>query len=193
MNTRTYRMSARADAVKETGDRILDATLSLFARLPVDRIRLDELASTAGVTVPTIVRRYGGKSGVIVALVQRELARLAARRTAHADDPLDDVIRDLVDHYERYGALILKVYSEAPLIDGLPDIAARARTYHVAWCRETFGRRISGEASLHARHLATAIAVCDATTWRILREDGGLDPAETREALLDLLRPIISG
>lgn len=186
-------MSARADAVRETGDRILDATLALFARHPVDRIRLDELASTAGVTVPTIVRRYGGKAGVIVALVERELARLAARRTAHADDQLDDVIHDLVAHYEGYGALILKVYSEAPLIDGLPEIAARARAYHVAWCRETFGGRIAGDAALHARRLATAIAVCDATTWRILREDGGLDPAETRGALRDLLAPIITG
>ncbi len=186
-------MSARAESIKETGDRILDATLVLFAQRPVDRIRLDEIADTSGVTVPTIVRRYGGKSGVLVALVERELARIAARRTAHADDPLDDVIRDLVEHYERYGLLILKVYSESPLIEGLAEVSARAREHHVAWCRVTFSRRITGDPAVHARRLAATIAVCDATTWRILRQDGGLDPSQTRASLKELLAPIITG
>lgn len=192
MNTRPYRMRARADSVAETGERILDAALVHFAQDPVDRIRLEEIARSAGVTVPTIVRRFGGKAGVIVALVQRELALLAARRTAHADDPVEVVIGDLVEHYERYGVLILKVYAEAPLVEGLAEVAAQARSYHVAWCRETFARRIAGNPAVHARRLAATIAVCDATTWRILRHDGGLDPDEVRAALRELLEPIVA-
>ena len=192
MNTRTYRMGARAESIKETGDRILDAALVLFAEHPVDRIRLDEIAGRSGVTVPTIVRRYGGKSGVVVALVEREFTRIAARRTAHTDDPIREVIRDLVAHYERYGLLILKVYSESPLIEGLAEVAARARECHVAWCRVTLGRRITGDPAVHARRLAAAIAVCDATTWRILRQDGGLDASQTRVALGEMLAPILA-
>ena len=184
-------MSARAETVNETGARILDATLRLYASHPVDQIRLEVIAMEADVSVPTIVRRYGGKAGAIVALVRRELAQLADRRTAHAADPVETVVADLVEHYERYGSLILKVYSESPLIEGLAEVAAQGRSYHVDWCRQTFAERITGDPPTHSRRLAAAIAVCDATTWRILRYDGGLDPRETSIALRELLTPII--
>jgi len=38
------------------------------------------------------------------------------------------------------------------------------------------------------RRLAQVVVACDATTWRILREDLGLDPDRTRVAVEDLLR-----
>lgn len=190
MNNRQYRMSARSDAVQATGARILDAALRLYAAYPVDQIRLEAIAADADVSVPTIVRRYGGKAGVIVALVTRELSQLAERRTAHADDPIDSIIEDLVEHYEVSGTLILKVYSESPLVEGLAEIAAEGRRYHVEWCRQTFADRISGPPVVHARRLAAAIAICDATTWRILRQDGGLDPHETVAALRELFEQI---
>ncbi|MGB4780372.1 TetR/AcrR family transcriptional regulator [Microbacterium sp.] len=96
-------MSARSDAVQATGARILNAALRLYAAYPVDQIRLEAIAAESDVLVPTIVRRYGGKAGVIVALVTRELSQLAERRTAHDDDPIDVIVDDLVEHYEQYG------------------------------------------------------------------------------------------
>lgn len=178
--------------MQATSTRILDATLQLYAAHPVDQIRLESIAADAEVSVPTIVRRYGGKAGAIVALVQRELSRLADRRTAHAGDSLETIITDLVEHYERYGLLILKVYAESQLIEGLAEIASQGRSYHVAWCRQTFSTRLVGDETARARQLAAAIAICDATTWRILRYDGGLDPRETAATLRELLEPITS-
>lgn len=183
-------MSARSDSVQATGTRILDAALRLYSASPFDQIRLESIAADGDVSVPTIVRRYGGKAGVIVALVKRELAQLAERRTAHADDPIETIVTDLVEHYERYGLLILKVYSESPLIEGLAEVAAEGRKYHVEWCRQTFAARIVGPPAAHARRLAAAIAICDATTWRILRHDGVLDRFETAVALGELLEQI---
>lgn len=185
-------MTVRAATVTETSDRILDAAMSLWTREPFDRIRLDALADRAGVAVPTIVRRFGGKAGVIVALVEREIAALASIRRARATDPTTQVIADLVDHYEAYGALILKMYAEAPLVSGLPELAARARTYHLTWCRETFADRLPpADRRTGARRIAQLTAICDATTWRILREDGGLDAVQIRTALLELVDPLL--
>ena len=76
----------------------------------------------------------------------------------------------------------------------MPELAARARTYHVGWCREAFAGAL-GEALdevTRARRLAQVVAVCDATTWRILRFDGDLSPEETEEALAELLLPLLS-
>ncbi len=42
-----------------------------------------------------------------------------------------------------------------------------------------------------ARRLAQVVAVCDATTWRILRLDGDLSSEETEEALAELLLPLL--
>ncbi|CDK00531.1 hypothetical protein MIC448_260029 [Microbacterium sp. C448] len=41
------------------------------------------------------------------------------------------------------------------------------------------------------RHLAEIVAVCDATTWRILRFDGNLSAEGTEQAIAELLTPLL--
>jgi AraC-like DNA-binding protein len=52
-------MRARARSAAETADRILDATVELFVEMPCSQITLATLASRAGVTVQTVIRRFG--------------------------------------------------------------------------------------------------------------------------------------
>lgn len=186
-------MSARAEAAELTADRIVDAMLERFADAPYERIRLEDVASDAGVTVQTVIRRFGGKPGLMTTTVERELARIVAAREAAMHAGPAQTIRSLVAHYERYGALILKMYSEAPLVPGLPEVAARGREYHLDWCRRAFADHLDhvGDAVARRRRDAQVAAVCDATTWRVLRFDGGLDPAQTELALLELLEPLL--
>jgi AcrR family transcriptional regulator len=189
-------MSARADSAEHTRERIVDAMLARFATTPYERIRLDDIAAEAGVTVQTVIRRFGGKPGLMTTVVERELGRIAAAREAAAGDAPTpaETIAALVEHYERYGDLILKTYSEAPLVAGLPELAAQGRAYHVDWCRRAFGDAIDPavDAATRRRRLAQVVAICDATTWRILRADGALSPAETERALLELLLPLLA-
>ncbi|SFR90476.1 transcriptional regulator, TetR family [Agromyces sp. CF514] len=184
-------MSARAESAGRTGERILDAMLARFAGSPYERIRLDDVAADAEVTVQTVIRRFGGKSGLMVAVVERELARIVEAREVAGQAPPASVLAALVQHYERSGALILKMYSEVSLVPGLPEIAARGRAYHVDWCRRVFADRLPRDEQLRQRRLAQVVAVCDATTWRILREDGALTPPEVELALAELLDPVL--
>lgn len=190
-STRTYRMSARAESAGRTGERILDAMLARFAGSPYERIRLDDVAADAEVTVQTVIRRFGGKSGLMVAVVERELARIIEAREVAGQEPPASVLAALVQHYERSGVLILKMYSEVSLVPGLPEIAARGRSSHVDWCRRVFADRLPLDEQLRQRRLAQVVAVCDATTWRILREDGALTPPEVELALAELLDPLL--
>ncbi|WP_448810357.1 TetR/AcrR family transcriptional regulator [Agromyces bauzanensis] len=193
MKSRPYRMSARADAAELTGERIVDAMLERFASTPYERVRLEDVASDAGVTVQTVIRRFGGKPGLMTTTVERELGRIAAAREEAAHSTPSQTIRALVEHYERYGSVILKTYSEAPLVPGLTEIAARGRDYHLDWCRRAFAGHLdpAGDEVIRRRRLAQVVAICDATTWRILRFDGRLDPAQTEQALLELLEPFL--
>lgn len=185
-------MTARAEAAERTGERILDAMLARFADTPYEHVRLEDVAEDAGVTVQTVIRRFGGKAALMVGVAERELERIVEARTSAGAASPGSVLAALVQHYERYGDLILKMYSEAPLVPGLPELAARGRSYHVAWCQGVFADRLPLEGALRARRIAQVVALCDATTWRILRRDGALTPMETETALAELLQPLLS-
>lgn len=187
-------MNSRAEAAERTGERLLDAMLDRFGTTPYERIRLEDVAADAEVTVQTVIRRFGGKPGLLAAVFARELGRIGAARDAAAHAAPAATVAALVQHYERYGLLILKSYAEAPMVPGLPELAARGRAFHVDWCRRAFLDHLEpSDDDTRARRLAQVTAVCDATTWRVLRQDGGLDPAGTELALVELLQPLVNG
>src|SRR6478736_5783845 len=190
---RAYRMTARAEAAERTGQRIIDAMLCLYADVPYDRIRLEDVASEADVTVQTVIRRFGTKHGLLAATVERELSRLAADRAAAVGESPEATLHSLVRYYEDHGALILKLYAEAAQAPGVPELASRGRSYHVSWCREAFAEALDQrlDKRTRERRLAQVVAICDATTWRILRFDGHLSPQQTEKALLELLLPLL--
>lgn len=192
---RGYRMTARADAAERTGERILGAMLRRYAELPYDRIRLEDVAADAEVAVQTVIRRFGSKHGLLAATVEHEFTRLAADRAAAMGQGTESTVHALVRYYEDHGALILKLYAEAHQAPGVPELAARGRAYHVHWCREAFAEALGRNAdpATHERRVAQVVALCDATTWRILRFDGRLSPEQTEKALLELLVPLLSG
>lgn len=192
MNARKYEMTTRADAAELTAERIVDAMLARLRTTPYERIRLDDIAADAGVTTQTVIRRFGNKPQLMNATVMRELGRIAAKRDAAAKATPAETIRALVEHYEEYGLLILKTYSEAPLVEGLPEIVARGRAYHVGWCQRAFFGDTEPSSDLEARRRAQVVALCDATTWRVLRFDGALSPAATEQAIAELLLPLVT-
>src|SRR3954471_7490365 len=102
---RPYHMTARAAAAAATGRRILDAAGAVFyekADLP-----LDDVAARAGVTVQTVIRRFGGREGLFTAALARESGRVRDQRDTAPVGDLAAAVRVLVDHYEEYGDKVL--------------------------------------------------------------------------------------
>ena len=67
---RGYRMTARAHAAQAAGDRILGAFTDRLRDGWFDEIRLEDVANAAGVSVQTVIRRFGGKDGLVTAASQ---------------------------------------------------------------------------------------------------------------------------
>ncbi|GAA3576623.1 hypothetical protein GCM10022197_37300 [Microlunatus spumicola] len=188
---RPYAMSVRAQRAEETADRVLDATLVEYARTPYDLVRLDEVARSAGVTVQTVLRRFGSKAGLVVALAARELGRIATSRSAGLGAPAPVLLHALVEHYETYGDLIAKMYADAGRVEGLAEVARQGREHHVAWCTAAFGSLLKGVPDEdRRRRAAQVVTVCDATTWQILRREQGLPEEQVELALAELLHAV---
>ncbi|MFN8662177.1 MAG: TetR/AcrR family transcriptional regulator [Thermomicrobiales bacterium] len=95
--------------VPETDRRILDAALRLLARDGYARMSVDAVAASAGVTKPTIYRRYRSKAE----LAEAALAALAAERDASAPDQTGDLRADLVAQLRHFRAGVSRPYGVA--------------------------------------------------------------------------------
>jgi AcrR family transcriptional regulator len=189
---RPYRMTVRAEKAAATGDRILDATVALFWQEPGGVVSLDAVARRAGVTVQTVIRRFGGRDGLIAAAVEREMGRVEASRDPAAVADVTAGVRQLVDHYEEMGDAVIRLLAEEVRQPALREFAELGRRSHRAWCEQVFATTLAGrDVAGRNRRLAQLVAVCDVYTWKLLRRDAGLDRHQTELALVELLTPLM--
>src|SRR5258708_1527256 len=123
-------MVARAEAAATTAERILDAAVEVFWELPTDQISLDEIARRAGVTVQTVIRRFGTRDGLLAAAVERESEKVRRQRDEAVPGDPAGAVRVLIDHYEAIGDPALKMLAEEEPIPPLKAIADRGRAPH---------------------------------------------------------------
>jgi AcrR family transcriptional regulator len=189
---RPYRMVARAESTAATGERILDAAVEVFWERPREQITLDEVAQRAGVSVQTVIRRFGGGEGLFAAAAEREAERVRRQR---AQAPVGDAagaVRVLVDHYESLGDRVVTLLAEEDRVPGLREAADRGRALHREWCARVFAPALAGRAGAdRRRRLAQIVAICDVYTWKLLRRDAGLSRRQTELALVELLEPLM--
>jgi AcrR family transcriptional regulator len=192
--SRPYRMVARAEAAAATGERILDAAVEVFWDRLGAGLSLDEVARRAGVSVQTVIRRYGGRDGLFAAAAEREMERVRAQRDqAPVGDP-HGAVRVLLDHYEALGDRALRLLAEEERVAELRAIADRGRAYHREWCARVFGPALESWGGVERqRRLAQLVAVCDVYMWKLLRRDAGLSRRQTEIALVELLEPLLEG
>jgi AcrR family transcriptional regulator len=194
VDVRPYRMGVRAEAAQETGERILDAAAAVFWEHPADQISLDEVALRAGVAARTVIRRFGGKEGLLAAGVARELQRTRSDRDAAPVGDHAAAVAVLVEHYEAMGDRVLKLLVEEQRVSGLSEIVAMGRALHRDWCAKVFAPALVGLSGVdRRRRLAQFVAVCDVYMWKLLRRDAGLSRRQTELALVELLHPMVEG
>ncbi|HEY5032473.1 MAG TPA: helix-turn-helix domain-containing protein [Actinomycetes bacterium] len=191
---RPYRQGVRAHAAAETAERILDAAAAVFWERPSDQISLEEVAVRAEVSVRTVIRRFGGKEGLLAAGVAREVQRTRAQRDLAPVGDVSAAVAVLVEHYETTGDRVLKLLAEEVRVPGLTDVVDRGRRLHREWCTRVFAPTVADLGGVERRRrLAQLVAVCDVYTWKLLRRDAGLSRRQTELALVELLTLLVEG
>jgi AcrR family transcriptional regulator len=184
-------MSVRAEAAAATGERILAAATELFWEQPGPEVSLDRVARRAGVSVRTVIRRFGGSEGLMAAALKRETERVQRRRDEAPVGDLAGATRVLLDHYEELGERVLLLLAEEHRSTELRAMVDQGRSLHVAWCKRVFAPALAGlRGAQRERRLAQLVAVCDVYTWKVLRRDRGLSRRQTERALVELLEPL---
>lgn len=192
VKSRPYDARKRASAAAETGRRILQATEDLFMQGPLADLTLNAVAAKAGVTVQTVIRRFGDRMGLINATAESVSARVAGQRGAALAGNVRAAVGNLVDHYETTGALALKMLAEEHTSPVLAGITAAGRDLHRQWCDRVFGPFLEPLAGTpdHGRRLAQFVAICDVYTWKLLRLDAGLSRDQVALSLIEMLEPL---
>jgi AcrR family transcriptional regulator len=184
LRQRPYRMTARAQTAQATAQAIIAAALALFAERPYDQVSLPIIAERAGVTVQTVLRRFGTKENLFAAAAQQRSGQIRADREAA---PPGDLTH-LVAHYERWGDEQAHLLAQEARVAAIRGITDAGRRYHRDWVNRAYGPALATlPPATRRRKLAQLTAVTDLATWRLLRRELGLSPDQTTTAIRELV------
>jgi AcrR family transcriptional regulator len=186
---RRYRMRARADAAAETRRRILRAVLDLHVERFHDQITLEDVAGHAGVTVQTVLRHFGSRERLVAAAAEEATSEVLAQRSAAPVGDISGAVENLLDHYEGWGRVALRLLAQEERVPQLRMIADGGRAAHYAWVDRTFGPFLADASDPLLRQ--KLIALTDVFTWKLLRLDLGLDRTGTAAALASMIRAVV--
>ncbi len=188
---RKYHKSQRARAEEATYKAILDAALVEFGHASFDRVTLQSIAAASGVTVQTVIRRFGSKEGLFQALVASETPRVLATRAANEDAGLPAALEALLNHYEQDGDMVLNFVAQEHLIDSVTAVVEEGRRVHREWVERYCHDLLAGTTGAERQRLLhAAIVATDLSTWKLLRRDLGLEQAEVMAVLSKILNAL---
>lgn len=185
---RPYRMTARAAAVERTGTRLISAMQELFAERALSDITLEAVAERAGVTLQTLLRRFGSKEGLVVAAAKDGHARVAAQRGEAPPGDHPGCVANLFDHYAEWGDTALRLLGSEASSEAMAEIVARGRATHAAWVERVFHGELAQRRGRPRRLLrAQLIVACDVYVWKLLVRDLRLSRADAERAVLGMI------
>jgi AcrR family transcriptional regulator len=190
---RGYRMAARAEAAARTARGILTATAALWRERPMDEITLAAIALRAGVSVRTVIRRFGSREGVIAACIESDAAGIVSERDQAVAGDVAGALRILLAHYERDGDAVLRTL---PLEEKLPEakaIVQTGRDGHRLWCARVFAPHLPPASDdAYGVRLDALVAATDLYLWKLLRRDLGRSADATEQVMRALVDGILS-
>lgn len=184
---RSYRQGARARAAEETAKRIIEGFKARIREDWYDRVTLDEIAREAGVTVPTILRRFGSKEKLLEEAWEDLSRDILVRRTVLTGEAAE-VVRVIVEDYEVVGDLVLRSLAQEERFEALKTVNDRGRAYHRAWLERAFEADLAGRSPAQRRLCVDAL-VCatDVYVWKLVRRDMGRSPKHAATVMLHLV------
>ena len=187
MNTaRHYRMTARRAMVEQTRERILQAAYDAWLAEPYDQVTLDGVARAAGTSRQTVLRHFGSKDELALAVVDWQLPHEESARRVEPGDVVA-AVRHLVDRYETMGDANVRMLELEGRVAPIDHLLAIARDSHRKWIEATFAPVLPGRGRRRDQLVLTLYAATDVTVWKLLRRDLGCSRVQTETIVRNLV------
>ena len=186
--TRTYTMTARAEAVEDTRTRIREALFDLGTKQVFSDISLEDVAQEAGVSVQTVLRHFGSRAALIESNIELRpgpRSRTSGLFPRATSTRLSTV---LVDHYELRGDTVMLMLAQEGADEQVQRLTDHGRRMHRDWVRSTFASVVVDREDL----VDLLVVATDVYTWKLLRRDRGYSRATTEDRMSTLVRAVIS-
>lgn len=184
--SRPYQQRARAKAATETGERIMEAFEGLLQISWFDEIRLEDVAAQSQVTVQTVIRRFGGKEGLLDASNER-LDRVIRTHRQMPIGNVPGIIAVIIDGYEVRGDYVLRLLAQEDRYPQIKVLTDHGRKVHRAWTSEVFSPWLSNFTKVERRNVLDHLVLAlDVYVWKLIRKDMKRSKAALARTMLDL-------
>jgi AcrR family transcriptional regulator len=185
--TRAYDMTARAEALEDTRERILESARSAFMGLPYEEATLAHIAAEASVSHQTVLNHFSSKEGLFLAVGERMAAEIDERRgRAAVGDPVG-AVSCLVDDYEIIGDAAARFDLLEDRFSEVGQLIRGARHSHRAWLEDRFAPWLDIPAAARRRRLALLEVATGVHTWKHLRRHRGFGRRATAGLMLEMV------
>ena len=191
---RPYTQELRAEQTRANGRKIAAATVALIKRTGrVADVTLDDVARESGLTVRTILRRFGSRDGVLEAAFARMEEEFRGLRPPARPGDIDSAVHSIVTQYEAIGPLNIRALEQEESLPLIHRMLDRARGLHRAWLAEAFAPNLARFRSAERERRITALyAATDVYLWKLLRRDLKHSRRETEDIFGRLVRGVLS-
>jgi AcrR family transcriptional regulator len=190
---RAYRQQLRAQQADANTERIVKAGVTLIktSRRLAD-ITLDDVARASGVTVRTILRRFGSRDGVLEAALQPLQNEVKSLRVETPPGDVDAAIASLLDQYEQIGDFNIRALEAEDLLALAHRGLEIGRQSHREWLAFAFAPQLDGlRGHEHEARLIALYAATDIYVWKLLRRDLKRSREETHDTMCRLVRGVL--
>ncbi len=189
---RTYTLTNRAKLAAKNDRTILEATADLWKEIPINDISLEKIAERSGVTVRTILRKFGSKEELFKTCIQYDATSIMQTRDQTPAGDISKILDDLLAEYEVMGDAVIRTLASEQEMAIARDILATGRLYHQAWCARVFKKYLPRvQTKNYSIRLMAFVSATDIYLWKLLRRDLHLNVHQTRAVLQELLKGLI--
>jgi AcrR family transcriptional regulator len=192
MAKRKYRGTVQAEVAALTRQRIIEATLALFAGHWIEEVTLEQVATQAGVTVQTVLRHFGSKEGLGAAAGRAANDAALVQRNEVVIGDFQSITQNLVEHYEQLGDRVIRLLAQEDRYTPLKELLQEGRMEYQRWVRRAFAPYLDRyQTDQQESLIAQLVVICDVYVWKLLRRDMGFSVEQYRATLLEMITALV--
>lgn len=191
---RAYRQTARAGQSEANTRRVLKSAVTLLhsARRLSD-VTLDTIAAGSGVTVRTILRRFGTRDHLLEAAFLALREEIVSHRKPVRPGDIDGALESMLRQYEQDGDFNLRALEEENEFPLVHETLEHARVYQRQWLESVFGPLLNDlKPEAREQRILELYAATDVYLWKLLRRDLGQSAGSTAKTIRNLILAVLT-